>query len=81
MLKSLFKRKPKEKQPPQLLDINGNLIIEGDRVTSKRYDLGECTVELHGLEFFYQSVEKEDRVSYTRMVDAITGNQKVEKLN
>ncbi len=81
MLKSLFKKKPKEKQPPQLLDLNGNPILEGDRVESKRYELGECTVELEGLEYFYQSVEKEDRVSYTRMVDAITGHQKVLKLD
>ena len=81
MFKSLFKKKPKEKQPPQLLDINGNPILPGDRVESQRYELGECTVVLEGLEFFYQSVEKEDRVSYTRMVDAITGNQKVLKLD
>lgn len=81
MLKSLFKKKSKEKQPPQLLDINGNPILVGDRVESQRYELGECTVELEGLEYFYQSVEKEDRVSYTRMVDAITGHQKVLKLD
>ncbi len=81
MFKSLFKKKPKEKQPPQLLDLNGNLILDGDRVESQRYELGECTVQLEGLEFFYQSVEKEDRVSYTRMVDAITGYQKVLKLD
>lgn len=81
MFKSLFKRKPKERQPPQLLDINGNPIMEGDRVESKRYELGECTVELEGLEFFYKSVEKDVRVSYTRMVDAITGHQKVLKLD
>lgn len=81
MFKSLFKKKPKEKQPPQLQDINGNPIMAGDRVESQRYELGECTVELEGLEFFYQSVEKDDRVSYTRMVDAITGNQKVLKLD
>lgn len=81
MFKSLFKKKPKEKQPPQIADINGNPIIEGDRVESQRYELGECTVILEGLEYFYQSAEKEDRVSYTRMVDAITGHQKVLKLD
>lgn len=79
MLKSLFKKKPKEKQPPTLQDLDGNPIQPGDRIESFRYDLGECTVELDGLEYFYQSIEKEDRVSYTRMIDAITGFQKVRK--
>ncbi|MFT6972534.1 MAG: hypothetical protein ACJAXX_003117 [Roseivirga sp.] len=73
----LFKKKPKEKQAPKLLDLNGNLIVEGSIVTSLRYDLGECKVELVALEYFYVSIEKEERVSYVRMVDAISGNQKV----
>ncbi|MFT7162298.1 MAG: hypothetical protein ACI9GZ_003488, partial [Bacteroidia bacterium] len=64
-------------QAPKLLDLNGNLIVEGSIVTSLRYDLGECKVELVALEYFYVSIEKEERVSYVRMVDAISGNQKV----
>lgn len=76
----LFKKKPKEKQPPQLLDIEGDLIIEGDIVQSQRYDLGKCDVILEGLQFFYISQESGQKVSYVRMVDAITGNQKVKKL-
>lgn len=80
MFKSLFKKKPKEKQPPTLLDLEGNPIQAGDRVVCLRYELGDCQVVLEGLEYFYQSEEKEDRVSYTRMVDAITGNQKVRKI-
>ena len=73
----LFKKKPKEKQPPKLLDLNGNPIVEGSVVTSLRYDLGDCKVELVELEYFYVSIEKSERVSYVRMVDAITENQKV----
>jgi hypothetical protein len=73
----LFKKKPKEKQPPKLLDLNGNPIVEGSIVTSLRYDLGDCKVELEELEYFYVSIEKGERVSYVRMVDAITENQKV----
>lgn len=73
----LFKKKPKEKQPPKLLDLNGNPIVEGSVVTSLRYDLGDCKVELEGLDYFYVSIEKGERVSYVRMVDAITENQKV----
>jgi hypothetical protein len=73
----LFKKKPKEKQPPKLLDLNGNPIVEGSIVTSLRYDLGDCRVELVELEYFYVSIDKGERVSYVRMVDAITENQKV----
>jgi hypothetical protein len=73
----LFKKKPKEKQAPKLFDLNGNLIVEGSIVTSLRYDLGECKVVLEELVFFYESIETGERVSYVRMVDAISGNQKV----
>ena len=78
MLK-FFKRKPKEKQPPQLLDINGVPILEGDVVVSQRYELGKCTVALEGLEYFYVSESTGKKVSYVKMVDAITGHQKVQK--
>ncbi|WP_339695944.1 hypothetical protein [uncultured Roseivirga sp.] len=73
----LFKKKPKEKQTPKLLDLNSNPINEGDIVTSLRYDLGDCKVVLEELVFFYESIETGERVSYVRMVDAITENQKV----
>ena len=51
----LFKRKPKVKQPPQLLDLDGNLIEEGDRIMAFRYEIGECVVLLEGLQYFYES--------------------------
>ena len=73
----LFKKKPKEKQPPQLLDLNNNPIKEGDTVTSLRYEMGTCKVVLEGLEYFYVSEKTGEKVSYVRMVDAITENQKV----
>ena len=73
----LFKKKPKEKQPPQLQDLNGKPIKEGDKVTSLRYELGICTVALEGLEYFYVSDESGEKVSYVKMVDAITESQKV----
>ena len=75
----LFKKKPKEPTAPEILDINGTPIFEGDVVTSQRYDLGECKVILEELHYYYESVEKGERVSFTRMIDAITGYQKVEK--
>ncbi len=73
----LFKKKPKEKPLPKLLDLNNNPIVEGSVVKSLRYELGECTVELDGQEYFYVSKKDGQRISYTRMVDAITENQKV----
>ncbi len=78
MLK-FFKRKPKEKQPPQLLDINGVPILEGDVVISQRYELGTCKVVLEGLQYFYVSESTGQKVSYVKMIDAITGHQKVKK--
>ena len=79
MLK-LFKKKPQEKQPPHLLDMEGHPINEGDQVLSHRYELGTCDVILEGLQFFYISRETGKKVSYVKMVDAITGNQKVNKI-
>ena len=73
----LFKKKPKEKQPPKLLDLNGSPVVEGSIVKSLRYELGECVVELEGFEYFYVSRNDGQRISYTKMVDAITENQKV----
>ncbi len=73
----LFKKKTKEPTLPKLLDINGNPIVEGSVVRSLRYELGECVVELEGLEYFYVSKKSGQRVSYAKMVDAITENQKV----
>jgi len=74
-----FRKKTKDKQPPQLLDIEGQPIQAGDIVLSQRYELGKCKVELEGLEYFYQSLNSESRISYVKMIDAITGYQKVKK--
>ena len=73
----IFKKKPQEKHPPSLLDLNGNPIVEGATVKALRYELGECDVILEGLEYFYVSKTSGEKVSYARMIDAITENQKV----
>lgn len=62
------------------MDIDGMPIDLGDQVISQRYDLGQCTVELEGLEFFYVSQHSGQKVSYVKMIDAITGYQKVKKV-
>lgn len=80
MLKFL-KKKPKPKAPPELLDVDGNIINENDIVESLRYDMGKCRVELEGLQYFYVSIETGQKVSYVKMIDAITEQQKVKKVN
>ena len=76
----IFKRKPKEKKPPVITDLNNLPLKEGDLVTSLRYNLGKCRVVLDGLVYYYESLESGERVSYLKMVDAITENQKVLKV-
>ncbi|MEP2025392.1 MAG: hypothetical protein ABJH98_09780 [Reichenbachiella sp.] len=75
----LFKKKKKEKQAPQLLDINGELLEEGDKVEVLRYELGACTLILDGLHYYYESTSGE-KVSYAKMIDASTEQQKVRKI-
>jgi hypothetical protein len=76
----LFNKKKKEKSPPQILDLEGQPLSAGDRVNSLRYELGTCTIELDGLEYFYVSESTGQKVSYVKMIDAITGHQKVNLL-
>lgn len=63
------------------MDIDGNVICEGDEVECHRYELGKSMVELEGLQYFYVSIKTGQKVSYVKMIDAITGNQKVKKVN
>lgn len=74
----IFKKKKKEKRAPQLFDLLGNEINSGDKVTSERYDLGSCVLELDGLHYYYTN-SAGLKISYTKMIDAITGHQKVLK--
>lgn len=76
----LFKRKKKQKGPAVIYDQNGIELAVGDEVISHRYDLGKCIIHLEGLEYFYEASDTGKRISYTKMVDAITEHQKVTKL-
>ncbi|MCG8305836.1 MAG: hypothetical protein MI975_00495 [Cytophagales bacterium] len=78
---NFFKNKRKAKESAhQLMDINGDVIREGDRVYSYRYELGDCIIVSgeHGLD--YESIETKKRVNWTLMIDAATERQKVRKL-
>ena len=79
---NLFKGKKKERAVSnQLLDINGEIVKEGDHVYSYRYELGNCVVVRgeNGIE--YESIETKKRVNWTLMIDAATERQKVRKLD
>jgi hypothetical protein len=65
---------------PQFLDIENNPLTEGDFVQCMRYNLGRCKVVKINKEFFYESVETGEKVSWLKMVDANTELQKVKKL-
>ena len=74
----LFKKK---KEKPHLIDIDNNVIFEGDLVEALRYDLGECTLEMIDGTFFYVSSANKEKVIYLKMIDASTENQKVRKIS
>jgi len=65
----LFKRKTKTSSELNFADLDGIPIKVGDKVLSLRYDLGECRI-----------IKTKEQVSWARMIDAATKNQKVRKL-
>ena len=79
---NLFKGKKKEREVSHhLLDINGEIVREGDKVYSYRYELGNCVVVRgeNGIE--YESIVTKKQVNWTLMIDAATERQKVRKLD
>lgn len=64
----------------KLVDLASNPLKDGDRVMSLRYELGECILKITPDGTYYESIESGEKVSYTRMVDASTNCQKVNKL-
>jgi hypothetical protein len=78
----LFKKNKSNKRSMiQLVDLNGNSIITGDKVLSLRYDLGECVIVEGENGYEYESIATKKRVNWTLMIDAATERQKVEKLD
>lgn len=76
-----FKRKNKSTgNKPHIVDINNNPLKVGDTVVSHRYDLGKCMLITEGDSYYYQSVESGKKVSWLKMIDAVTAFQKVEKV-
>lgn len=77
---NLFKRKPGSKSDLNFADLDGIPLKEGDRVLSLRYDLGECVIINTDEGFAYESLKTKKVVSWGKMIDAASKNQKVRKL-
>lgn len=76
----LFKRKNNNSTEPIFADLDGIPLKEGDKVLSLRYELGECIIIKTEEGLAYESIEKKTIVSWTKMVEAASKNQKVRKL-
>ena len=70
----------RKKSKLQFVDLEGQALKEGDVVMSLRYDLGEAKILKTEKGMVYESVLTGQRVSWSRMIDAATGYQKVRKL-
>ena len=75
----LFKKKEKQDKLPQLLDLNNNPLAEGDIEEAMRYELGKCKLLLEDEQKVYESISSGKQVSWLKMIDASTDNQKVKK--
>lgn len=75
-----FKKKQKQPELPQLVDLNNSPLIEGDIVEALRYELGKCRLIIEGNDYIYTSLESGKKVSWLKMIDASTENQKVKKV-
>ena len=81
MMFQLFKKNStKKKKQPKLADLDGNPLKEGDIVESLRYELGKCRIILSEEGYIYESLDTGKRVSWAKMIDATTENQKVRKI-
>ena len=77
----IFKKKEKKPKPPELNDLNNTPLREGDIVEALRYDLGKCKVALEHTTYYYISLNDGRKVSWLKMIDASTDNQKVKKVD
>lgn len=81
---NFFKKKSKlngKPKLPKLIDLNNELLTEGDTVIAYRYELGKSRIVLEEGHYYYESVENGKKVIWTKMIDAITEKQKVKKID
>ena len=77
---NLFKRKNGTPALPSIADLDDNPLQEGDLVDCLRYEMGESKLLLEEGVWYYESLKSGNRVSYLKMIDAITSKQKVRKI-
>lgn len=77
----LFKKKKVGPTLPTLKDLENNPLKEGDIVEALRYDLGQCKLLIINDTYIYESLDTGTQVSWLKMIDASTENQKVKKLD
>jgi len=77
---NLFKRKNGTPSIPSIADLDDNPLQEGDLVECLRYEMGESKILLEEGIWYYESLNSGNRVSYLKMIDAITSKQKVRKI-
>ncbi|GAA0892557.1 hypothetical protein GCM10009122_22360 [Fulvivirga kasyanovii] len=76
----LFKKKKQEPGLPVLKDLENTPLAEGDFVEALRYDLGKCKLLVVDNSYVYESEATGEKVSWLKMIDASTENQKVKKI-
>ena len=76
----LFKKKKQEPGLPVLKDLENTPLAEGDFVEALRYDLGKCKLLVIDNSYVYESEATGEKVSWLKMIDASTENQKVKKI-
>lgn len=76
----LFKKKKQEPGLPPLNDLDNNPLKAGDLVEALRYDLGKCKLLIIDDAYMYESIKTGEKVSWLKMIDASTENQKVKKI-
>ncbi len=76
---SLFRKKTTTADELKFADIDGSPLQEGDLVQAMRYELGRCRIVKTDQGLVYESLEDGRQVSWTKMIDAATRNQKVRK--
>jgi hypothetical protein len=74
------KKKSLNNKTPKLMDLNNQPLFEGDMVMSLRYEMGKCIVRQTETGIEYESVKTGEIVSWVKMIDAATDNQKVRKI-
>ncbi len=77
----LFNKRSASKSELNFSDLDGNPLHEGDEVVSLRYELGRCRVITTSNGMAYRSVETGEEIHWSKMVDAVTRNQKVRKIS